>query len=349
MKTTTALAFVSLVFSCDSATQAVTIDTVPVGNADNAADTEVMDDGTTGYGSVSYEYRIGKTEVTNAQYVEFLNAVAASDPYGLYHVVMSNDTRGGITRDGLSGSYTYEVKGDSIGNGPGGADGDNYTYGDKPVVWVSWYDSIRFANWLHNGQGRGDTETGAYTLGPLDSSGIPIDSDSITRNPGAIWFLPSEDQWYKAAYHQNDGVTGNYWDYPTATDTVPDNNLPSADTGNSANFWDPSLTTGDPSYPMTDAGAYTLSDSPYGTFDQGGNAIEWNETLISPFTRDIRGGAWTPLSLSDSLSSSSRRNFFPTSASSVIGFRVASIPEPSTLLLAALSALGLLMRRRSLR
>ena len=47
---------------------------MPVGNPGNAADTEVMyTDGTTGYGSVGYNYRIGTTEVTNSQYVEFFN------------------------------------------------------------------------------------------------------------------------------------------------------------------------------------------------------------------------------------------------------------------------------------
>ena len=72
--------------------------------------------------------------------------------------------------------------------------------GDKPVNFVSWYDAIRFANWLNNGQGDGDTETGAYTL--LGGTPTPSNGSSITRNPGATWFLPSEDEWYKAAYYQ---------------------------------------------------------------------------------------------------------------------------------------------------
>ena len=72
---------------------AITIDTVPVGNRGNANDS-------TGYGGVSYDYRIGTTEVTNAQYVEFLNAVAATDPYGLYNTSMGSTTYGGITRSG---------------------------------------------------------------------------------------------------------------------------------------------------------------------------------------------------------------------------------------------------------
>ena len=101
-------------------------------------------------GAVAYNYRIGTTEVTNSQYAEFLNAKAASDPFGLYNTFMSDGLNyGGITKSGPSGSYTYAT---IAGRG------------DMPVNWVTWYDSIRFANWLHNGQGSGDTETGAYTL-----------------------------------------------------------------------------------------------------------------------------------------------------------------------------------------
>ena len=45
---------------------------------------------------------------------------------------------------------------------------------DHPVNFETWYDTIRFANWLNNGQDSGDTETGAYTLGTLGAGGIPV-------------------------------------------------------------------------------------------------------------------------------------------------------------------------------
>jgi len=167
----------------------ITIDTVPVGNLGNSADT-------TGFGAVSYRYNIGTTEVTNAQYAEFLNEKAKSDPLGLYNTSMGSGI-GGITRSGSNGSYSYStISGRE----------------DMPVSYVSWYDSIRFANWLHNGQGSGDTETGAYTI--LGGTATPSNGLSITRNPGAQWWLTSEDEWYKAAYHKNDGDTASYFEYP---------------------------------------------------------------------------------------------------------------------------------------
>ncbi len=303
--------------------RAVTIPTVPVGNAGNAADTEVMTtDGTTGYGSVADAYRIGTTEVTNAQYVEFLNAKAASDPLALYHSDMDDIALyGGITRSGSSGSYSYAT---IAGRGA------------MPVNYVSWYDSIRFANWLNNGQGTGDTETGAYTL--LGGTPTPSNGLSITRNAGATWFLPSEDEWYKAAYYDPSG--SSYFDYPTSSNTAPIAEAPPGG-GNSANY---ANVVGD----LTDVGAYTASDSPYGTFDQGGNLWEWNEALIGGSFRGLRGGWWFDVS-SNLLASGTRSFDDPDGSFSGVktkGFRVATVPEPSTAVLAIVGCVLMLWWRK---
>ena len=111
----------------------------PVGNAGNPSDN-------TGFGSVGYNYRIAKYPVTNGQWVEFLNTVAATDPHGLYSEEMDNTPRGGITRSGSSGSYRYAPV-EFMAN--------------KPVFYVNFYDALRYINWLHNGRGNGSTETGA--------------------------------------------------------------------------------------------------------------------------------------------------------------------------------------------
>ncbi len=131
-------------------------------------------------GAVDYNYRISKHEVTNAQYTDFLNAVADADPNGLYSTYMGSSTRGGIVRSGSATSYTYTVKSEAAGQGPGGTD---YTYADKPVVCVSYFDAMRFTNWLENdqptgAQGSGTTEAGVYTI----SNGV-----SETRAPDATY------------------------------------------------------------------------------------------------------------------------------------------------------------------
>jgi formylglycine-generating enzyme required for sulfatase activity len=325
---------------------AAAIETVTVGNPGNAG--EVQSQGT--FGAVPYNFRIGKFEVTNAQYTEFLNGVdsTGANTLALYNSSMSSDAHGGINfNGGAANGAKYEIK--------SGRD-------NNPVVFVSWYDSIRFAKWMHNGMGGGDTENGAYTLeGGMPT---PFNGDSIARNPGAKWWLPSEDEWYKAAYNKNDGVTGNYWDYPTSTDAVPYRDQPpgtgAPDPSNTANFpkndnvandYDDgfavacsTLFNNAQNY-LTDVGAYTVAQSPYGTFDQGGNVWEWNESLIR-FGRGLRGGSWG----SDGLRASVRDfGDDPSSGGFAVGFRVASIPEPTLGVLFAIAGLWLILHRSRVR
>jgi formylglycine-generating enzyme len=288
---------------------AASIDWVTVGDPGNAADT-------TGFGAVDYTYQISKYQVTNAQYAEFLNAKAASDPLGLYNTSMGSSSLGGITRSGSDGSFSYAVQSGMA---------------DKPVNFVSFFDALRFTNWLHNGQGSGDTETGAYTL--LGGTALPSNWDTVTRNAGAGIFLTSEDEWYKAAYY--DALSASYFAYPAGTDTETVCAAPGA-TPNTANC-DWAVGT------VTDVGAYTGSASPYGTFDQGGNVWEWNEAIIGS-DRGLRGGAF--FDFPENLAASLRDDFPPAVESLFVGFRVAMVPEPGTGLLLMGGLLGLALWRR---
>jgi formylglycine-generating enzyme required for sulfatase activity len=265
----------------------VAIEIVVVGNPGNPGEQSRLPSGDpTFYGGVAYTYAIGVYEVTAGQYTAFLNAVAATDAYGLYHTRMDYDadpTREGcnIKRQGASGSYTYSVAPE---------------WANRPVNYVSWADAARFANWLHNGQPPGaqdltTTEDGSYFL-----NGIRENNDEqledVVREPDATWVIPSEDEWYKAAYHRNDGVTGNYWNYPTNADNGVSNTLVDPDPGNHATFSvNQVLTIGAPYY-RTGAGAHENSASPYGTFDQGGNVMEFTEAVPHSDIRRIRGGSW---------------------------------------------------------
>jgi len=193
---------------------------------------------------------------------------------------------------------------------------------------------LRFANWLHNGQPTGaqdaaTTEDGAYTI---TAEGIA--GNSITRNAGATVFLTSEDEWYKAAYF--DVSTSIYYDYTTGTDVETGCVIPTADTGNSANC--NSVISA-----LTDSGVYSASASPNGTYDQGGNVLEWNEAIPTISTlRGIRGGAFGDAA---SRQAASIRGFLdPVSEERLYGFRVASVPEPSTLFLHGTALLVLVGR-----
>ncbi len=324
----------------------VDIETVPVGNPGNPADTH--DDG---YGAVDYEFHIGMYEVTAGQYAEFLNAVAATDTYGLYNTNMWSSSFGcKIQRTGSAGSYRYSVA-------------DNRA--DRPVNYVSWGDAARFANWLHNDQRTGaqnltTTEDGAYFLDGATGDEALL---AVEREKDWTWAVPTENEWYKAAYHKNDGVTGNYFDWPTRSDTRPSNRLVNPDPGNNATFCtvigvsDPpsgDYTIGSPYY-RTEVGAHENSDSPYGTFDQGGNVWEWNEAVTeNRFDEDafrgLRGGSYGVFDLwihghGASLHAAGRDDFMPTYESDSIGFRVVAVPEPGSAAFLVLGTLAIVRRR----
>ncbi|UCG16459.1 MAG: SUMF1/EgtB/PvdO family nonheme iron enzyme [Phycisphaerales bacterium] len=295
----------------------VVIDTVPVGNPGNTGELSGAGAGGSGpdriCGAVAYMYNIGKYEVTAGQYTEFLNAVATTDTYGLYDSLMWSDSFGcKIEQTGSSGSYSYSVATDWAG---------------RPVNYISWGDAARFCNWLHNGQPTGmqdltTTEDGSYSL---DGATSDAELLAIAREPDATWVIPSEDEWYKAAYHMNDGVTGNYYDYATSSDSVPSNDLIDPDPGNNATFYGGSSdwTIGSP-YWRTEFGAHENSDSPYGTFDQGGNVWEWNEAVLFGLCRGKSGGAFNGLDYY--LHAAHRDCDWPTSANNTFGFRVAEVP-----------------------
>jgi len=322
-----------------AASAAITIDTVAVGDAGNAADTRYG--GT--YGSVGYNYNIGKYEVTAGQYTAFLNAVAATDTYWLYTPNMDKAVSSwgcNIKRTGTSGNYSYSVASD---------------WANRPVNFVSYWDSCRFANWLGNGQPTGEqnastTEDGAYTLNGYNGAL----GGNIQRNPGWTgWAVTSEDEWYKAAYYKGGNTNAGYWDYPTQSDTAPSNvgSDGYTDPGNHANYYN-GYTIGSPYY-RTIVGEFENSASAYGTFDQGGNVWEWNESIVAQTSENtwhgMRGGAFNHRTVgndSGDLHASCRSANYTDSGPINTGFRVSYVPEPSSIIALLGGLVGFLGIRR---
>lgn len=277
------LTFGLTLLTAPAALATVSFDWATIGNAGNAADP------LTGFGAVANEFRMAATEVTNAQYAEFLNAVAATDNFGgtdpnLYNTNMSNGFAG-ITRSGTAGSFTYAVT-------PGRE--------NNPAVYTSFIDAMRFTNWLHNGQGSGGTETGVYNI---------TDGTTETRAPGARFFLPSEDEWYKGAYHQpaaQGGDSDDYWLIPTGVNIVPVT-CPEGNYGGCIGNSTP-VSSYNPNF--------------YGQFDMAGNAWEWNEAIVDGTMRVFRGGSWD--TSTNNLRSLIRVLRVPTHELPTLGFRIAS-------------------------
>lgn len=255
--------------------------------------------------------------------------MAATDTYSLYNANMGTNARGGITQTGSSGGYTYAVR---------------TSMGDKPVNYVTWFSAARMANWLHNGAtGTSSTETGAYTLvGGQTSGTVPA------RNPGALAYVPTEDEWYEAAYYKGGGTNAGYWHYatqvtgtaPTATTSGSTGIGSVGGTGNAANYnnnADWNSQNGDVTTVGTNGGP-----SP-DLFDMSGNVAEWNDlNATASEVRGLRGGRFSDTSAL-SLSRTLRSETNPSNFSFGIGFRLAApvpVPEPTTWALGASGLAG---------
>jgi formylglycine-generating enzyme len=271
-----------------------------------------------GFGAVAYEFQIMKHEVTCAEFVAFLNAKASKDdPQSLWNPKMDgaplppgrDDIRseqGCLIRSGEKGSYTYAVV-------PGRE--------KLPIVNISFVTALRFANWKHGGE----TENGAYDLS--------TQRDKATRLPDAKVWLPSEDEWHKAAYY--DAETKRYWLYATRSDERPQSSPPNATLTNAACFfWVDGVKNGmNKGYALTQTdyykpgsitlvpvGSYPASRSAFGTLDQSGSVWEWTEGQRWETKRVLRGGSW--FDEANALRSTTRTAVLPTTTYHDTGFRL---------------------------
>jgi len=348
------LATVSLIASAAHATPITAVlngyDLVKVGNPNNAAQSGAGVN-QNGYGAVTTDFWIGKNKVTIGQYTEFLNAVAKTNNRGLYNANMNTDQRiRGIEQTGTDGAFVYTVVGPN-GTNPAGATSP----ANRPITFVSWFDSARFANWMANGKPTGaagttTTDNGAYNLGAATTGTAPA-LNTTNPNTGAAptFSIPTENQWYKAAYYSPVKVAGStpgYFLYGTQNDTAPGNGGTSAatalankDLANQANYRisnryavTGTTTVGSNQNFLTDVGAFTNTYSYYGAFDMSGNSLDWNNSLA------VRGGSWSDNATN--VSSTFRWVNASNSENELIGFRLVSpVPEPATLGIASVGAL----------
>jgi len=262
---------------------------------------------TTTYGAVPYDYRVGKYEISQ-------DAITKATASGMADVT--------------AGAWT----------------------GNQPAANISWYEAAAFVNWLNTSTGK----TAAYDLAwngsawsmNLWSSELAwtAGGTNLYRNKNAFYFLPSENEWYKAAYYNPAG--SNYFLYPSASSSVPTAVASGTNPGSA-------VYNGVAAVPAIVDSAGGLS--PYGTMGQGGNVWEWNESAFdgsnssSSEGRAVRGGLW--LGPDFLLRSSLQFDYDPSLVLDNLGFRVASVPEPSTAVLVLMAGGAWLLwrcRKRSL-
>lgn len=338
---------------------------VSVDDPNNEADVE------TGFGAVSSNFQIGTYQVTAAQYALFLNAITPiENRYGLYDERMTSDPDVAcITYNSDEFPHYKPISGRE----------------DFPITYVDLFCAVRFCNWMSHGcpsinstaftpdEINAITETGAYTIYCDQDSQGPI-TQWIKATASAPFFIPTEDQWYKAAYYHHD--TGKiitydpedpivsvqnqpsfkYWNYPTQSMNAPLNS-PSEFTDDVlanyfhhevSSFWGPNYTTDTWSYwnssylhsgaYLTPVGKFSNSSGPYGTFDMAGNVNEWI------FSDDAGANPDQPLcairggswqSTSVDLNRQTRHLIAAITKSNTIGFRIACQEAPTAVLSAA--------------
>lgn len=223
-------------------------------------------------GAVNYEYRMAKTEVTGAQWLEFVQQYAqyVSDD----EQANSGFTSGAIVFIGRDGQNRPQYRLDSI-------------Y-ENVAVGFSWRYAARYCNWLHNDKAitRNAFESGAYDTSTFTRNPDGTFNDQASRSPGARFWIPSENEWVKAAYYDPNKFgpgQGAYWRYPNGSDTPLVGGLPGEPGAQSS----AGLPYTGPSYNIP-VGSYPDSNHPWGLLDTSGGQSEWNETWV----QRINGRGW---------------------------------------------------------
>jgi hypothetical protein len=304
-----------------------------------------------GRGTVNYEYAIGRMEITTAQWTEFYNA-ALDRPV--------TDRLPWVTRPSVWGASA------TTPSNPGGSrwavpNGNEL----RAVGGVTWRTAAMYCNWLHNGKAsdRDAFLSGAYnvsTFGVVGSSGV-LFSDQLTRSEGARYWIPSIDEWMKAAHYDpnkinSDGSTGGWWKYVHSRDDRAPIYGPAGFSRNGL------LTEANAAWntftPQIDAftiplGAYSSMTSPWGLLDTSGATAEWTEEVfqlddeIAPRERYAEGGAWRSGSQFNDDAGFRSVTAWPDESEFLIGLRVATVPSPGCGgMVVALSISSLAIRRR---
>ena len=216
-----------------------------------------------GSGSVGYEYRMSRTEVSTGQWLEFVNAFGTAIPDLV-------PTHWGATQ---SAPGLWSLRNDVA------------TPAMLPVGGITWEQAAIYCNWLHNGK---QSDIGTLWDGVYDTSTFTFDGHTFTHQlapkPGARYWIPNLDEWLKAAHYdpdKNGSGQGGWWLYPNSSDTQLVPGLPGV--GETMAFIDlPGSAEWD--IPL---GAYPDVRSPWGLLDLSGGAAEWASTSPLGLMRDI--------------------------------------------------------------
>lgn len=270
-----ALAAALFCFSSPASAQAPDYDFqwATIGDAGNAAYQGSPFGELAGRGGVPYEYRMSKLEITSAQWLEFVNIFAPQSP-----------NPGNFLRPSYSGMTDTATPGQYV------LRQDVADAAMLPVFGVTWREAAMYCNWLCNGKSHdwSAIQNGAYDVSTFGFNPNHSFTDQVTHNPGAQFWIPTLDEWIKAAYydpnHDGPGQAG-WWEYPYASNDQPIPGLPGIGQ-TSAGLINPPGYANVMDIPL---GAYSNVSSPWGLLDVSGGAREWTEETESGLWHYSRG------------------------------------------------------------
>jgi formylglycine-generating enzyme required for sulfatase activity len=305
------------------------------------------DGGGAGLGAVDGSFRIARTEVPTALWVDFFNAASyVGATQGVIPFLQLPSGWGAVNDPNYQGPGQRWVVASSMGQTAPNQSGHMIPVGD-----ISWRTAAIFCNWLCNDRAlsRDAFMSGAYDVSTFGFAQGGF-SDQVAHTPGARFFIPTQNQWVAAAHYDpsrdnGDGTSGGYWVYPTTSDTAPVYLPP--ELGGQANalfnrngrVWTVAL------------GDYPTVQSPWGLLDAAGGSSEWLEDAeafegqVNPFARLFDGSGRYDSGAADLLWATG--GAFPSETDWTFGLRIAaSVPAPSVCAVLAMGTPVLLRRRR---
>lgn len=295
-----------------------------------------------GAGTITQEYRIGRYEVTNAQWAAFYDAVAQVRLSGQIVPHVQNPSFANFT---VANGHIVSQAGREL----------------SPVGGITWRTAAMYCNWLHNDRAvtREAFMGGAYDVSTFGYVNGNHFTDQLTHTPGARFWIPTMDQVMASQHYdpnRHGPGQGGYWEYNITQDTRPTYGAPGSIVNGrvaqaNSSWLGPGDTPGGPW--STPLGSYwDVAQSPWGLLDTAGGAGEWLETSI-----DLGGGNRVRLfhgsAAADSAFQRDRIYSFPgdlpSTPSFAYGLRIAAlaVPAPSISAVFILCGVSSLRPRRS--
>ncbi len=206
----------------------------------------------------------------------------------------------------------------------GAGDGDENYWNDgtrnagsgAPASYVTLYEAMKYCNWKTSG----DVNDGVYVFSGGTFQRALSRDNLLTNTAHGTWYaLPTEDEWFKAAYFKPDGST--YTLYANGGNAP----VPTHGTASGWNYYDDTegYVNSDPNYIWDAAyGAQEQND----TFNMMGNVYERLETTSG--LNQMRGGAFDNGPDHMRLDSGGSTTT-DTYEGNDIGFRIVAIPNPA--------------------